>query len=59
MVLRERERHHRGMFETILFSIAIFIIPAAIALGTLALLGVAVAAFADAAPNGFIRPTAS
>jgi hypothetical protein len=47
------------MFESILLSLAIVIGPAAIVLGTLALLGVAVAALADAAPNGLIRPTAS
>jgi hypothetical protein len=48
------------MFESILFSIAIVIGPAAIVLGSLALLGIAVAALADATPGaGLIRPTAS
>ena len=47
------------MLTTILLSLAVVIVPAAIVLGTLALLGVAVAAFADAVPNGFIRPTTS
>ena len=52
--------HDRGMFETILFSIAIFIGPAAIVLGSLALLGLAVAALADATPGAnLVRPTAS
>jgi len=59
MAPRSLVPHHRDMFETILFSIAIVVVPAAIALGTLALLGVAVAAIVDASPNGFIRPTAS
>jgi hypothetical protein len=59
MVAGDPAVHDRDMFEAILTSLAIVIVPAAIVLGTLALLGAAVAAFADAAPNGFIRPTAS
>jgi hypothetical protein len=47
------------MFESILFALAIVIIPAAIVFGSLALLGLALAALADAGPNGLIRPTAS
>jgi len=57
MATRAGGPHDRGMFETILFSLAITILPAAIALGALALLGIAVAAIVDASPNGFIRPT--
>jgi ABC-type enterochelin transport system permease subunit len=59
MAPRGVRAHDRRMFESILLSIAILIGPAAIVLGSLALLGIAVAALADAAPNGLIRPTVS
>jgi hypothetical protein len=59
MVARRPRRHDGAMFESILFALAIVIIPAAIVFGSLALLGLAVAALADVGPNGLIRPTAS
>ena len=60
MVARDRQPHDRGMFETILLSILVAIGPVAIVLGSLALLGLAVAALADATPGaGLIRPTVS
>jgi hypothetical protein len=48
------------MLSTILIGLAIVVAPAAIVIGSLALLGLAVAALAEATPGaGLIRPTAS
>ena len=47
------------MITTFLVGVAIVVVPAFIVLASLTLLGIAVAAFADAAPEGLIRPTAS
>jgi hypothetical protein len=51
--------HDDGMITSILFGLAIVVAPAVIVLASLALLGIVVATFADAAPEGLIRPTAS
>ena len=47
------------MITTILFGIAIVVVPGFLVLASLALLGIALAAFADAAPEGLVRPNPS
>ena len=51
--------HDRTMITTLFFGIAIVVVPAFLVLASLAVLGLAVAAFADAAPEGVVRPNAS
>ena len=47
------------MFTAILVGIAVVVVPTFLVLATLAVLGLIVAAFADAVPNGLVRPSAS
>ena len=47
------------MITTVLFAVAIVVVPAFLVLASLTALGVAVAAFADAAPEGLVRPSAA
>jgi hypothetical protein len=47
------------VITTILFGIAIVVVPAILVLASLTVLGVAVAGFADAAPEGLVRPNAA
>jgi hypothetical protein len=47
------------MITTILVGIVIVAVPALLVLASLMVLGVAVAAFADAVPEGLVRPNAA
>jgi hypothetical protein len=47
------------MITTVLFGIAIVVVPAFLVLASLTALGVAVAAFADAVPEHLVRPNAA
>jgi hypothetical protein len=51
--------HDQAMLTAILVGVAVIVVPTFIVLAILAVLGLAVAAFADAVPNGLVRPNAS
>jgi len=54
-----RRAHDQAMFTSILIGIAIVVVPTFLVLAALAVLGLTVAALADAVPNGLVRPSAS
>jgi len=54
-----RGGHDQAMLTAILVGVAVIVVPTFIALAILALLGLAVATFADAVPNGLVRTNAS
>jgi hypothetical protein len=59
MCRRSAATHDQAMFTTFLLDLANVLAPAAVALATLVVIGIAVAAYAATPPAGYDRPTVS